>query len=51
MVRTAALSGIEPEAFWRLSVKEWGMLTERPAGAAPIRRSELMEMAEAWPDD
>lgn len=51
MARTAAMSGVGPEAFWRLSLREWRMLTERPAGAATIGRSELRQMAEAWPDD
>nr|WP_245591503.1 phage tail assembly chaperone [Brevundimonas bacteroides] len=42
--------GISPEAFWRLSLKEWRMLTVS-AGAASMRRRELDEMMRAWPDD
>lgn len=51
MVRTAAILGVMPDAFWRLSLKEWRMLTERPESAAPMGRNDLMRMAEAWPDD
>lgn len=51
MLRTAALLGMAPPAFWRLSLKEWRMLTEAPAANAPLGRSEFERMAEAWPDD
>jgi uncharacterized phage protein (TIGR02216 family) len=51
MLRAAALLGVGPEAFWRLSLGEWRMLTERPGGAAPMARADLMRMAEAWPDE
>lgn len=51
MLRTAARLGVGPEGFWRLSLREWRMLTERPDGVAPLRRSEFERMAEAWPDD
>jgi len=51
MVRAAALLGVGPEAFWRLSLREWRMLTERPSGAAPLGRSDFERMAEAWPDE
>jgi len=51
MMRTAAMLGVGPGRFWRLSLNEWRMLTERPAIAAPIGRDDLMRMAEAWPDD
>lgn len=43
--------GVAPEGFWRLSLKEWRMLTDRPANAAPMGRGDLMRMAEAWPDE
>ncbi|GLS01356.1 hypothetical protein GCM10007859_13690 [Brevundimonas denitrificans] len=43
--------GVGPEGFWRLSLREWRMLTERPGGAAPLRREDLMRMAESWPDE
>lgn len=51
MLRTAALLGLDPPAFWRLSLREWRMLTEAPAASAPLGRSEFELMAEAWPDD
>ena len=51
MLRAAARLGVGPVGFWRLSLREWRMLTERPEGAAPMRREDLMRMAEAWPDD
>ena len=51
MLWTAARLGIGPEAFWRLSLREWRMLTERPGGVVPIGRLDFERMAEAWPDD
>ena len=51
MLRTALALGIGPEAFWRLSVREWRMLTSVDAGAGPMGRVELETMMEAWPDD
>lgn len=51
MTRTAALLGVAPEGFWRLSLKEWQMLTERSVGAASMGRSDLMRMVETWPDE
>ena len=50
MMRTAAMLGVGPEEFWRLSLREWRMLTERPAGPAPMGRTDFERMAEAWPD-
>ncbi|MDP3801337.1 MAG: phage tail assembly chaperone [Phenylobacterium sp.] len=51
MLRVAARLGVGPEAFWRLSLREWRMLTERPGRTAPIGREDLRRMTEAWPDD
>lgn len=51
MLRAAAGFGVNPEAFWRLSLKEWRMLTETPAANPPMRRSAFERMAEMWPDD
>ena len=51
MIRTAAMLGIAPAAFWRLSLAEWRMLTERGAGEAPPSRAALTGMTEMWPDD
>lgn len=50
MLRAAVQMGVGPEAFWRLSLREWRMLTERPGGGLPIGRLDLERMAEAWPD-
>jgi uncharacterized phage protein (TIGR02216 family) len=51
LLRAAAGLGVEPQAFWRLSLREWRMLTARPEGPAPMRRDDLMRMEEAWPDE
>jgi uncharacterized phage protein (TIGR02216 family) len=50
MMQAALALGVAPEAFWRLSLKEWRMLTSRPAITAPIVRRELNELMCAWPD-
>ena len=50
MLRTAARLGVAPEGFWRLSLREWRMLTAQPGCGAPMGREDLMRMAEAWPD-
>ncbi len=50
MLRASVRLGVAPEAFWRLSLKEWRMLTETAAGAAPMGREGLERMMEAWPD-
>lgn len=51
MIRTAATLGVRPHEFWRLSLREWRMLTERPAGLRPMDRCDFDKMTEAWPDD
>ena len=51
MLRTAGRLGVGPEAFWRLSLREWRMLTEPPAGLLPMQRLDFERMAEAWPDE
>lgn len=50
MLRTAVALGVQPEAFWRLSMREWRMLTAVSPGAAPMGRGELERLARAWPD-
>ena len=50
MLRTAALLGVAPEAFWRLSLKEWRMLTQAPGAATPMGRGTLARLMEEWPD-
>ena len=51
MLRAAARIGLGPEGFWRLSLREWRMLTERPDGGVLLGRLDFERMAEAWPDD
>lgn len=51
MMRTAAMSGVGPEGFWRLSLKEWRMLTARAEAGAPLGRGEMGLMMERWPDE
>lgn len=50
MLRTAVALGVQPEAFWRLSLKEWRMLTER-AGAPTLERGGLEALMARWPDE
>jgi uncharacterized phage protein (TIGR02216 family) len=49
MLRTAVGLGIQPEAFWRLSLKEWRMLTER-APAPAMGRAAMEGLMARWPD-
>lgn len=51
LLRAALAMGLAPEAFWRLSLKEWRMLTEARPGSAPVSRAEFERMREVWPDD
>lgn len=51
MLRDAARAGVTPANFWRLSLKEWRLLTETLVGGLPLARREFEQMAEAWPDD
>jgi uncharacterized phage protein (TIGR02216 family) len=50
MLRTALAMGLVPEVFWRLSLREWRMLTEAVPGVAPMGRVEMERLAKAWPD-
>lgn len=50
MMRTAVALGVGPEAFWRLSLAEWRMLTETAPGASPMGRGEFERLMAAWPD-
>lgn len=50
MLRLAATMGVAPEAFWRLSLREWRMLTQAPRGTARLGREELARLMEVWPD-
>lgn len=51
MLRQAVAMGIMPQVFWQLSLREWRMLTDVPAGqAVSLPRGALVEMMERWPD-
>ncbi|MBU1346627.1 MAG: phage tail assembly chaperone [Alphaproteobacteria bacterium] len=50
MLRTAGAFGIAPEGFWRLSLKEWRMLTETSSGAGPMGRAAFEQLMKTWPD-
>lgn len=51
MLRAAAAMGVAPEAFWRLSLKEWRMLTAPVASEAPMDRAGFESLAARWPDE
>jgi hypothetical protein len=50
MLIEAARVGVLPEAFWRLSLKEWRMLIE-PAGGDALGRAAFEVLAQRWSDD
>ena len=50
MLRQALAMGILPEVFWRLSLREWRMLTASAGGGDGLPRGVLDEMMERWPD-
>lgn len=50
MMRAALALGIGPEAFWRLSLKEWRMLMAAERGPGPMGRGRLDELMGRWPD-
>lgn len=41
--------GLAPAAFWRLSLREWRLLTA-PGPAAPMTRADLAALAQRFPD-
>lgn len=52
MLRAALAMGVAPEAFWRLSLKEWRMLTAPVAAEAPpLDRAGFAALAARWPDE
>lgn len=50
MLRHAALLGIPPEAFWRLSLREWLWLA-RPNAPAKLDEAGLRALAARFPDE
>ncbi len=47
-LRLAVRLGIAPEAFWRLSLKEWRALTEAPP---VLSRADLSALIARYPDE
>jgi len=50
MLVEGARMGVLPEAFWRLSLKEWRVLTG-PVGGPDLGRAAFEALAERWPDE
>lgn len=50
MLQAGVRMGVAPEAFWRLSLKEWRMLTTGDVRAGPLGRAAFERMAGQWPD-
>lgn len=50
-LRLAARLGINPGAFWSLTVREWRALTRMPAQEQPLTREEFDRLSRAWPDE
>lgn len=48
MLRAALAAGIPPDAFWRLSLKEWRWLAE---GTRCMAGKELAALMAAYPDE
>lgn len=49
MLRLAVTLNIPPEAFWRLSLKEWRALTGE-GGVGVLTRKGLEALTRAYPD-
>lgn len=50
MMRAAARLGVAPEAFWRLSLREWRWLADVGGVAGAMGRAELEALMAAHPD-
>ncbi|WP_271085337.1 phage tail assembly chaperone [Brevundimonas sp. NIBR11] len=50
MLRLGASLGLTPNAFWRLSLSEWRMLTEVTPAGVPLARGEFEHLMATWPD-
>lgn len=49
-LRLAAQMGVAPEAFWRLSLVEWRMLTQSSPQLV-LTRSGLTDLIARYPDE
>ncbi|MFN7055842.1 phage tail assembly chaperone [Hyphomonas sp.] len=47
MLRSALAAGVSPEAFWRLSLREWRWMT---AGPPALARTALNQLMREFPD-
>jgi uncharacterized phage protein (TIGR02216 family) len=47
MMQAAMAAGLSPEAFWRLSLREWGWLV---APGEALSRADLNRLMQAYPD-
>lgn len=50
MLRAGVAAGLRPAEIWELTPVELAILTGLDAGAAPLGRSRLEELAAAFPD-
>jgi hypothetical protein len=48
MFRAAVQLGVNPQSFWRLSLREWRWLAAPAAGA--LSRTAFADLAERFPD-
>ena len=51
MLQAAVRMGVTPEAFWRLSLREWRMLTTAVVRAGPLGRAAFEQLVGQWPDE
>ncbi|GAM98864.1 hypothetical protein U91I_02500 [alpha proteobacterium U9-1i] len=49
-LKAAAFAGVTPEAFWRLSLREWRALTGA-VDADVLSRTTFHELAKRYPDE
>jgi uncharacterized phage protein (TIGR02216 family) len=49
LLRAAARMGVSPEDFWRMSVREWRLMT-RGDDVIAMSRADLAELMQAYPD-
>lgn len=50
MLQAGVRMGVAPEAFWRLSLREWRMLATGVAQDGPLGRAAFEQLAGQWPD-
>lgn len=50
MLQAGVRMGLAPDVFWRLSLREWRMLTVVAGAVEPPGRAAFEQMALQWPD-